>query len=94
MKNNVWNLLSEPLPESTIGGMNNWLKENRNNFTEKNEKFNLKVGDIIEFKNGYDVPMSTKIIAFNAKTGNAYVYWDCYWVDLDLEKRLLNSFWK
>lgn len=87
----VFNLLSKTLHETTIERMNNWLQEKANNFKGKNEKFNLKVGDIIAFKNGYDVPMSTKIIAFNAKTGNAYVYWDCYWVDLDLEKRLLKA---
>jgi hypothetical protein len=87
----VFNLLSKPLNESTIERMNNWLQENANNFTGKNEKFNLKVGDIIAFKNGYDIPMCTKIIAFNSKTGNAYVYWDCYWVDLDLESRLLKA---
>lgn len=87
----AFNLLSKPLHESTIERMNNWLEANAHRFTGKNEKYNLKVGDIITFKNGYDIPMSSKIIAFNAETGNPYVYWDCYWVDLDLEKRLLKS---
>lgn len=85
------NLLLKPLHESTIKRMNNWLQVNANKFTNKNEKYNLKIGDIITFKNGYDIPMSTKIIAFNAETGNPYMYWDCYWVDLDLEKRLLKT---
>jgi hypothetical protein len=87
----AFNLLSKPLHESTIERMNNWLEANAHRFTGKNEKYNLKVGDIITFKNGYDIPMSTKIIAFNAETGNPYMYWDCFWVDLDLEKRLLKA---
>ena len=87
----AFNLLSKPIHESTIERMNNWLEANAHSFTGKNEKYNLKVGDIITFKNGYDIPMSTKIIAFNAETGNPYMYWDCYWVDLDLEKRLIKA---
>ena len=87
----VFNILAKPLHESTIERMNNWLKENASKFTGKNEKYNLKVGDIITFKNGYDIPMRTKIIAFNDETGNPYLYWSCYWVELDLEKRLLKS---
>ena len=87
----AFNLLSKPLHENTIEKMNNWMEVNAHRFTGKNEKYNLKVGDIITFKNGYDIPMSTKIIAFNAETGNAYLHWDCYWVDLDLEKRLVKA---
>lgn len=87
----AFNLLSKPLHESTIERMKNWLEANAHRFTGKNEKYNLKVGDIITFKNGYDIPMSSRIIAFNAETGNPYMYWDCYWVDLDLEKRLLKA---
>lgn len=87
----VFNILAKPLHESTIERMNNWLKENASKFTFKNEKYNLKVGDIITFKNGYDIPMRTKIIAFNAETGNPYLYWSCYWAEFDLENRLLKS---
>ena len=87
----VFNLLSRQLHETTIERMNNWLEANAHRFTGKNEKYNLKVGDIITFKNGYDIPMSSKIIAFNAETGNPSMYWDCYWVNLDLEKRLLKA---
>lgn len=87
----VFNLLSRPLHENTIERMNNWLESNAHRFIGKNEKFNLKIGDIITFKNGYDIPMSTKIIAFNAETGNAYLHWDCYWLAIDLEKRLLKA---
>lgn len=87
----VFNIITKPLHESTIERMNNWLKENAPKFSGKNEKYNLKVGDIITFKNGYDIPMRTKIIAFNAETGNPYLYWSCYWVELDLEKSLLRS---
>lgn len=85
----VFNILTKPLHESTIERMNKWLIENASKFTGKNEKYDLKVGDIITFKNGYDIPMRTKIIAFNAETGNPYLYWSCYWVELDLEKSLL-----
>jgi hypothetical protein len=87
----IFNLLEKKYHKTTIERMNNWLEANAHRFTNKNEKYNLKVGDIITFKNGYDIPMSTKIIAFNAETGNPYLYWDCYWVDLDLEKRLLKA---
>lgn len=87
----VYNLLSRKLHETTIERMNNWVQANAHSFTGKNEKFNLKIGDIITFKNGNDIPMSTKIIAFNAETGNTYLYWDCYWFALDLEKRLLKA---
>jgi hypothetical protein len=85
------NLLSKTLHESTIERMNNWLEANAHRFTNRNEKYKLKVGDVITFKNGYDIPMSTKIIAFNAETGNAYMYWSCYWVELDLEKVLVKA---
>lgn len=87
----VFKPLSRRLHETTIERMNNWLEANAHSFTGKNEKFNLKIGDIITFKNGYDIPMRTKIIAFNAETGNPYLYWSCYWVELDLENRLLKS---
>lgn len=87
----VFKLLSRQLHETTIERMNNWLEANAHSFTCKNEKFNLKIGDIISFKNGNDIPMSTKIIAFNAETGNAYLYWNCYWFAIDLEKRLLKA---
>lgn len=86
-----FNLLLKPLHESTIERMNNWLASNSHSFTNKNKKFNLKVGDVITFKNGYDIPMMTKIIAFNSETGNPYMYWECYWFELDLGKRLLKS---
>lgn len=87
----AFNLLSKPLHESTIEMMNNWLEANADKFTNKNEKYNLKVGDIITFKNGYDIPMSTKIIAFNAENGNAYMYWDCYWFDYEGISHLVSS---
>lgn len=85
----VVDLLSKPLHENTIVRINNWLQANADKFTYKNEKYNLKSGDVITFKNGEDIPMRSKIIAFNAENGNAYVFWDCFWVDLDLEKRLI-----
>lgn len=85
------NLLSKQLHETTVERMNNWLEVNAHSFTNKNEKYNLKIGDKIIFKNGQDVPMSTKIIAFDLETGNAYLYWDCYWVSIDLKERLLKA---
>lgn len=87
----IFNLLSKNYHESTIDRMNAWLEKNANILTHKNEKYNLKIGDIITFKNGYDIKMRTKIIAFHSETGNAYLYWDCYWLELDLEKRLLKA---
>ena len=87
----AFNLLSKPMHESTIERINNWLQANADKFINKNEKYKLKIGDVITFKNGYDIPMSSKIIAFNAENGNPYMYWDCYWVDLDLEKLLIKS---
>jgi hypothetical protein len=61
------------------------------NITNKNEKFNLKVNDTITFMGGYnrDIIYTSKIFAFNSENGNAYVYWDCYWFDLNLEERLV-----
>ena len=91
VRGSVFNILSKQLHETTIERMNNWLEANAHRFTGKNEKFNLKIGDVITFKNGYDIPMRTKIIAFDSKTGHVYLYWDCYWVALDLEERLLKS---
>lgn len=87
----VVDLLSKTLSKSTIMRINNWLQANADKFTYKNEKYNPKSGDIITFKNGEDIPMRSKIIAFNAENGNAYVFWDCFWVDLDLEKRLIKQ---
>ena len=80
---------NKPLHESTVERMSNWLKTNAQRFTNKNEKHNLKVGDMVVIKNGYDIPMRRKIIAFNNETGGAYLHWDCYWMEIDLEERLL-----
>ena len=68
-----------------------WLKEYPNSFVFENKEFNLKVGDVITFIGGYnsDIKFISKIFAFDSKTGNAYVYWDCYWVGLDLKERLV-----
>jgi hypothetical protein len=88
MKTRVFNLLSS-LNEDTVRRMNNWLEENAEYFTHENKEYKLKIGDVITFKNGYGIPMQTKIIAFNSKTGNPYLYWDCYWYELDLKERLL-----
>ena len=85
----VFNLLSS-LNEDTVRRMNKWLEENAEYFTRENKEYKLKIGDVITFKNGYGIPMQTKIIAFNAQTGNPYLYWDCYWLELDLKERLLN----
>lgn len=87
----VTDLLSKALHESTVERMYNWLENNANKFINKNENYNLKTGDVITFKNGYDIPMRSKIIAFNSENGNAYVYWDCYWVELDLGSRLIKA---
>ena len=69
-------------------------KEKFNLFVEKyniqinefNPELNLKIGDIVEFKNGFDVPMITEILGFNKETNKVYMLWDCYWNGIDLNE--------
>jgi hypothetical protein len=89
MKNTkVWDLLESPR-NSLNRDIDIWLKKNKSFLTDKNEELNLKVGDVVIFRNGYDVPMSTKIIAFHVETKKAFMLWDCYWADIDLKERII-----
>lgn len=88
----IFNLLDKPLYEETILKMKEWLERNKNQLTDTNEIFDLRVDDEILFKNGYDVPMRTKITAFGANTNEAYLYWDCYWFPIDLNTRFIIKF--
>lgn len=68
----------------------NEFKKNLTFISDTNDKFNLKTGDKILFLNGYDIPMITKILGFSAE-GTAYLLWDCYWFDINLETRLIRK---
>lgn len=66
-------------------------EKTKNPVVDVNKEFNLKTGDIIEFKNGYDIPMSTEILGFDSSDGEAYLLWDCYWFTLNLKKRFVKK---
>ena len=87
----VIDLLSTPYPQSLIDQMDAWLVTNASNLTNEDKDFNLKTGDIITFKNGYDVTMSTKIIGFDVLDGKCYLFWDCYWFGISLKERLIST---
>lgn len=57
-------------------------------FTERNEKHDLKVGDVIEFTGGYDedIRFTTRILGFNDEN-KAYVLWDAFWFPINLDDR-------
>ena len=54
-------------------------------FSDENEKYGLKTGDVIQFIAGYndDIKYTTKILGFD-KDGDAYVLWDSYWFPVKL----------
>jgi hypothetical protein len=83
------NLMAEYFDEILLKEMKEWLELNKEKLTTENKEYKMKVGDIITFRNAYGIPMKTKIIAFDKETGNPYLYWDCYWFELDLKTRLL-----
>lgn len=83
------NLIEKGYSESLVLRMNNWLESNSHIMTNKNDVFKLKVGDTIVFKNGYGIPLVSKIIGFNIETGHAYIYWDSYWGPIDISERLI-----
>ena len=88
----IIDLLKKTYHESVIERMKKWLEQNSNILSDRNEEFDLKVGDIILFKNGYDIPMRTNIIAFNAETGDAYLHWDCYWFPVNLKTKFISKY--
>lgn len=52
----------------------------------ESDKTSFKTGDVVCFKNGYDVPMITEILGFD-EDGKAYMLWDCYWCPINLVDR-------
>lgn len=89
-ESDIVDLLSKYENRYFIEKMESWLKDNENIIVNENKKHNLKTGDTIVFYNGYNIPMRTKIIGFNKKTGEAYLFWDSYWASIDLDKRLIS----
>ncbi len=59
-------------------------------FTTRNHKFSLEKGDMIHFKNGYDIDMISEILGFDSE-GRAFLVWDCYWYSIDLNTRLVSK---
>lgn len=65
-----------------------WLGK-QEGITDKSKEYMLKKGDVILFKNGYDIHMITEVLGFDETGNNAYLYWDCYWFPLDIGTRLI-----
>lgn len=67
-------------------------KQKIKGFTNVNEKFNLKTGDIIKFISGenQDMIYISKILGFDSD-GEAYILWDCYWFPINLAKRFVSK---
>lgn len=57
-------------------------------FNTENVEYDLSIGDIILFKNGYDVEMITEILGFDSE-GDCYLLWDCYWSPIRLNERFI-----
>lgn len=55
---------------------------------DTNEEIGLKTGDVVSFWGGYngDIRFVSEILGFNSN-GDAYMFWDCYWFGIDLQKR-------
>lgn len=84
------NLFKKGLSANTINRMERWLRSNAKDFVNRNDFYDLKVGDFITFKNDGGVVFISKIIAFDKDNANfVYVFWDCYWFSFDLSKRML-----
>lgn len=84
-------LFNKKRSEEFTEQLNEWINKNAHRLSQEHKKLNLKAGDIIVFKNGYDIPMATKILGFDIETNQAYLFWDCFWTSIDLEKRLFKS---
>jgi hypothetical protein len=63
-----------------------WLDRNGEKVNPVNYELNMKAGDVVQFRNGYGVLMSTEILGFS-EGAKAYLLWDCYWADVDLINR-------
>lgn len=66
------------------------FKEKITGFTTINDKYNLSVGDIILFKNGFDIEMITEVLGFDSD-GDCYLLWDCYWSPIRLNERFISK---
>lgn len=62
------------------------FKEKITGFVDTNTEHDLSVGDIIQFKNGYDIEIITQILGFDSD-GDCYLLWDCYWSPIRLNER-------
>lgn len=84
-----WNLI-EKYKNSDIKEKFEIFKIELNFFSEENPDLDLKKGDVILFKNGYDIEMISEILGFD-KEGHAYMFWDCYWCAINLSTRLIRK---
>jgi len=84
--------LIEKYQDSDIQEKFNQFKSEIDGFSDSNENFDLKTGDVIKFIGGYDsnIEFTSQILGFNSK-GFAFVLWDCYWVALNLHERLISK---
>lgn len=83
--------LIEEYKDSNIREQFNIFKKNVRGFSDTNEKFNLKTGDVITFVDRYssDVEFTSEVLGFDAD-GFAFVLWDCYWFGVNLEDQRRN----
>lgn len=61
-------------------------------FTLENKELQLKANDVIKFIGGYhnNIAYKSKILGF-APNGDAFLLWDCYWLNVDLTTRLIEK---
>lgn len=84
----IWNVSEEKINDFEFMEKIEYFSKSVENMLFENNKNNLKTGDWIYFKNGYDVKMIGKIFGFG-KDNTAYIIWDCYWATIKLEDRLI-----
>jgi hypothetical protein len=53
-----------------------------------NSTMSLKKGDPFYFYNDCGVPMVGKILAFSTDNTKVYIDWDCFWLPVDIEKKI------
>lgn len=66
------------------------FKEKITGFVTTNSEYDLSVGDIILFKNGFDIEMITEVLGFDSD-GDCYLLWDCYWAPIRLGERFIKK---
>lgn len=86
---NLLEKYSDSLYDDVKSRMNDWLEQKKDEHKASSDKHDFKVGDTVVIISGYDnnIHYTTKIIAINKYTDHLYLYWDCYWVDIDIERR-------